>query len=249
MWNKRGDTSQMAQTMSDFVFNRLVHPDTAGATTTDGPFNSANSAYGLYVSESLDPTDFETLDITVRRQDGTSNLGSRFTSAADVRYGRMRFDSGSGQVQTNISAPLQVEFWDGGEFIVNAADSRANFDGADYCKLTMQPAGGGNSGSLLSGADTVSIGESGVLSANADPDDANLREQVRLWLRLSASPQSTESGVTCFGTVPTGTNIQHQPWLQFNWRNVGDEDPSGIFSFGVYRGNDRVIYRGEPNIR
>lgn len=249
MWNSRGNTSQMAQTMSDFVFNRLVDPTNGNATLADGPFDDASSAYGLYVSHSADPIDFDNLNITVRRQDTTSNLGSRFTEAADIRYGRMRFDSGSGQVKTNISAPLQVEFWDGGEFTVNGADSRANFDGADYCKLTMQPAGGVNSGSLLAGSATVAGGESGRLSANADPDEDNLREQVRLWLRLSASPQGTEAGVTCFGAVPTGTDIQNQPWLQFNWRNVGDEDPSGIFSFGVYRGNDRVIYRGEPNIR
>ncbi|WP_411354027.1 DUF6701 domain-containing protein, partial [Vibrio parahaemolyticus] len=30
--------------------------------------------------------------------------------------------------------------------------------------------------------------------------------------------------------------------------NAGEENPSSVVTFGIHRGNDRVIYRGEPGL-
>ena len=68
------------------------------------------------------------------------------------------------------------------------------------------------------------------------------REQVRLWLRMDDSEPSKKTGendISCSGSD------QDQPWLRYNWRQLGDEDPSTVVTFGIYRGNDRVIYRGD----
>ncbi|WP_420899157.1 DUF6701 domain-containing protein, partial [Photobacterium kishitanii] len=43
-------------------------------------------------------------------------------------------------------------------------------------------------------------------------------------------------------------SYSNQPWFQFNWRGLGDESPSAVVTFGVYRGNDRIIYRGEKGM-
>ena len=74
-------------------------------------------------------------------------------------------------------------------------------------------------------------------------DASSLREQIRFWLRMSdTSPQLSEMNVSC------GTSYTNQPWLQYNWRDRGDEDPSAVVTFGVYRGNDRIIFRGESGL-
>jgi MSHA biogenesis protein MshQ len=36
--------------------------------------------------------------------------------------------------------------------------------------------------------------------------------------------------------------------LQYNWRDKGDEDPSAVVTFGIHRGNDKVIFRGETRL-
>lgn len=73
----------------------------------------------------------------------------------------------------------------------------------------------------------------------------NERAQVRLWLRQgSNSVQLTDSGVDC----SNGADFTNQPWLQYNWRNLGDEDPSTVVTFGTFRGNDRIIFSGEKGM-
>ena len=56
------------------------------------------------------------------------------------------------------------------------------------------------------------------------------------------SKKTGENDVSC------STDYEDQPWLQYNWRQLGDEDPSTVVTFGIYRGNDRVIYRGESGL-
>ena len=55
------------------------------------------------------------------------------------------------------------------------------------------------------------------------------RQQTRVWLDLEAN------GL---------------PWLKYNWDKdlAGEENPSSVVTFGIHRGNDRVIYRGEPGL-
>ncbi|UTV28031.1 hypothetical protein NNL38_01530 [Photobacterium atrarenae] len=53
--------------------------------------------------------------------------------------------------------------------------------------------------------------------------------------------------VTVWREMPPGT-VESQPWLLYNWRDKGGENPSALVTFGAYRGNDRVIYRGEKGI-
>lgn len=35
------------------------------------------------------------------------------------------------------------------------------------------------------------------------------------------------------------------PWLEFDWQGSGDIDPVGLATFGIYRGDPRVIYMRE----
>ncbi|MGF1899673.1 DUF6701 domain-containing protein [Aliivibrio sifiae] len=209
-------------------------------TTVDGPFNeggnSITTALSLAIS-GVDPVSFDKNKEAVLEQE--------LLSQPSTRYGRMVLNSVGTTINQDVNIPLRVEYWNRSRFVVSDTDNKANFDGDKYCKQIIWPNPTDLSPSKLVGSGGV---DKGINQAdlNADPDGHALREQVRFWLRLAAeSPQKGESNVNCQGLL--GSNDE-QPWLQYNWRGQGDEDPSTVVTFGIYRGNDRIIFRGESNI-
>ncbi|OEF22906.1 DUF6701 domain-containing protein [Aliivibrio logei] len=210
-------------------------------TTADGPFNegvnSITTALSLAIS-GTDPVFFDKNQTVVDQ---------KLLSQPDVRYGRMVLDSVGAAVGQSVMIPLRVEYWNGTGFVISDSDNATTFNGANYCKQTIWPEPSSSSNSALSGSNLSGI-DSGIdrrnLKAIADTNNATLREQVRFWLRLaSISPQVGKANVDC-SEEPSSS----QPWLQYNWRGKGDEDPSTVVTFGIYRGNDRIIFRGESNI-
>lgn len=210
-------------------------------TKEDGPFNmsgnsnSVTTALGLKIS-GVDPVSFDatSFDPTETEQE--------LLSQPDVRYGRMALDSVGAASGESISVPLSVEYWNGLRFTLSDNDNAATFNGDYYCKQTIWPDGSVSSGSILSsGESTVKSGfERELLKAEPDGTNSELREQVRFWLQLTSDKASSNCSL--------GSPANEQPWLQYNWRGQGDEDPSTVVTFGIYRGNDRVIFRGESNI-
>lgn len=227
--------------LGDVIWSRKGVSALAGNTTTqaDGPFNmsgnpnSVTTALGLKIS-GVDPVSFD-LNQTVLEQE--------LLDQPDVRYGRMVLDSVGTAVGQSVTIPLRVEYWNGNSFVISDSDNATTFNGANYCKQTIWPDPSSQSNSVLSGANSDGI-DSGVdrhnLEAIADTNNTTLREQVRFWLNLTEDKASSN----CSSGSPTND----QPWLQYNWRGQGDEDPSTLVTFGIYRGNDRIIFRGESNI-
>ncbi|MGR6833085.1 DUF6701 domain-containing protein [Aliivibrio wodanis] len=210
-------------------------------TQADGPFNMSNNSHsittnlGLEIS-GVDPVSFDasSFEPEVTEQE--------LLSQPDVRYGRMVLDSVGASVGQSATVPLRVEYWDGNAFVLSNTDRASQFDGEQHCKQTVWPDPTQSSGAILKGSNTVIQG-SDVTNLVADANNSTLREQVRFWLRLaSTSPQTSETNVDC------ESGFVNQPWLQYNWRGQGDEDPSTVVTFGIYRGNDRIIFRGESNI-
>ena len=231
------------------------HLSMLGSTITskeNGPFNievsidplASATDFGLTIS-GHDPVSFDQ-DDTVQTQ--------AFQHQPKLRYGRMVMGSSGGQSGSALTVPLRVEYWNGSRFVVNVDDDRSilNSSNSHVCKQILWSEGAA-SDSQLSGAASstrVTDGEYASLEAQADSGDKTVREQVRFWLRLDdttiagghRSPQTALSDVNC------GGNGVVQPWLQYNWRDKGDEDPSTVATFGIFRGNDKIIFRGEPGL-
>ena len=210
------------------------------ATEADGPFNvkdnpnSITTELGLEIGGE-DPVTFSKDNVIT---------DAELLTQPDVRYGRMVLDSVGTSVGRDVSVPLRVEYWNGNTFVLSSTDGASKFDGEQYCKQTVWPDPIESSSTILKGSNTVIQG-SDATNLVADANNSSLREQVRFWLRLaSTSPQTSETNVDC----SSGSPANEQPWLQYNWRGQGDEDPSTVVTFGIYRGNDRVIFRGESNI-
>ncbi|MEZ9353657.1 DUF6701 domain-containing protein [Vibrio splendidus] len=215
-------------------------------TTIDGPFNSTgdnsiDTQLSLTITESVDPTRFKMTGSDV------GALDQLLLAQPDVRYGRMALDDIGGNSGSTLTIPLRVEFWDGSEFVVNEDDDRSTFNGSNICKQVIWTSNAVKTTlASLNGSGSVDDGEEDVTANQNTPSGTDApREQVRLWLRMDDSEPNTRTGetpITCSGSD------QEQPWLRYNWRQLGDEDPSTVVTFGIYRGNDRVIYRGESGL-
>lgn len=234
------------------LFTKRQTQATPYTTRADGPYQSG---FGLRVTDHVDGVDFRSPALTLMREGAEAGRGEAFPSQPDIRYGRMVLDDVGGTAVSSINVPLRVEYWQGSRFITNSDDNGSSFLSSSNarCKQTVWSSGGNSNsklGLLTAAGQTpmVSGGESGELMAepHSQQEQNSVREQVRFWLRLddssTLSPQVSQPGVDC------GPQSEREPWLQYNWRGVGDEDPSAVVTFGVHRGNDRVIFRGEARL-
>ncbi|ELB2848051.1 hypothetical protein QNE24_001920 [Vibrio alginolyticus] len=153
----------------------------------------------------------------------------------DIRFGRVDLDDIGGNQGTTLYIPLRVEYWDNNRkrFVQNIDDDgTVIYSVLDGNPETIWPDDKSDCSILLEGNDTVTDGATRELSARQDPNTCNPvgRQQSRLWLQLEG-----------------GSN--NLPWLKYDWDNDGsEENPSSVVTFGIHRGNDRVIYRGEPGL-
>ncbi len=196
----------------------------------DGPFNSAESIEDSLISVSadspVDPVNY------------TSD-GEKLTEQPDIRFGRIALqDVGSIEGNT-FGVPLAVEYWNGSRFLSNTDDSSTDYDGSHYCYKVIRSDLTNNA--ALSGSGTVSLGESNELKAS-QTDAA--REQIRFWLTLDSTAGENGESDSC----AAGDN--ELPWLRYNWdgSDSDEEDPSAVVTFGIHRGNDKVIFRGESGL-
>ncbi|WP_039983838.1 DUF6701 domain-containing protein, partial [Vibrio sagamiensis] len=150
-----------------------------------------------------------------------------FASQPDIRFGRLNFADVSGHQGSQIRVPLLVETWKQKQFIPNTDDNTTMFNGKKHT-VTALWSSSPEGNAFLSGEGIMLNGKSLQLSANQIKP---IREQVMFHLNLD----------------PNGNDL---PWLKYDWDKLTleEENPSSVVTFGVHRGNDRIIYRGEPGM-
>ncbi|WP_375792881.1 DUF6701 domain-containing protein, partial [Vibrio alginolyticus] len=147
----------------------------------------------------------------------------------DIRFGRVDLDDVGGNQGKELRVPFRVEYWNGSRFIANPDDNQTDVKGVTAAETHIWPTGtdADPKAVTLGAGGTVSSGSSRSITATqAEP----YRQQTRVWLDLDDS----KNGL---------------PWLKYDWDKDGsEENPSTVVTFGIHRGNDRVIYRGEPGL-
>lgn len=253
-------TGQLAIDFTSYQFEREAIGSNSGAELTtrpDGPYDRSNSSIGLRVSAVVDDLNW---------QDATeANELKLFSDDYDFRYGRMVLSDVAGNSNSEIIVPLKVEYWDSSRFVRNGDDGTdsgngilgSRYDGQYFCAQHVWQDSTGTSEAQLAGYGGVIEGEpmqgtaasgetSTPLVANQGSNSGDRREQVRLWLHIGDSSPLKHN--TADANIDCTANNSDRPWLRYNWRDLGDEDPSAQITFGTYRGNDRVIYRGETGL-
>jgi uncharacterized repeat protein (TIGR01451 family) len=148
--------------------------------------------------------------------------GIGFTGGKDIRWGRLAAWNAHGSELLPLSLPLRAESYSAGGFIGNADDSCSGYDAAT---ATL-----GNYQGNLQAGETLLSGTATLLGGSEDPGTP---------LLLSAPGAGNDGSVDV--TVSTDA------WLRFDWDGdtVHDNHPSARASFGIYKGNPRLIYLQE----
>ncbi|EPM4322411.1 DUF6701 domain-containing protein [Vibrio vulnificus] len=192
--------------------------DDIGQNYPDGPFNT----YSDSAVSKIGLVYLENAD-PVAFYDDTHILPVQ----PDVRFGRLNFEDVGGYQGQTIVVPLDVEYWRSGEFVNNKHD---HFTLADGAKHYQQPIWSHSleNNAYLAGIGKMQYGQTRAMKAK---QKVPAREQVRFWLDLTSAQNNL-------------------PWLQYDWDKTsdGEEDPSTVVTFGIHRGHDKIIFRGEPNL-
>jgi MSHA biogenesis protein MshQ len=233
-----------------------VPPDTDDPVVVPLPFPSGagtatfSSGSGLLFTRAAAEAPFDAqiqLSIDVFDSDGVAPLGSPrvsfgaaggilFSSGNEARYGRVRFVNAYGSENVDLPVPLIVEYYAG-----SATGFVANGD--DTCTAGISVAFDVYTENLADGEtcarDSGAPGSSGIGCATAAP----LPEQFRqppvggdFNLTLAAPGADNTGSVSMIATAPD--------YLMFDWDAAapGDEQPSGLATFGLYGGESRQIY-------
>ncbi|WP_318471474.1 DUF6701 domain-containing protein [Photobacterium leiognathi] len=211
-------------------------------TVEDGPWNDSNSRWGGYISSHHDPI-FIRNTVTGVTDDVDSKQVAHFETTPNLHYGRMVLSDAISMFDKPVTIPLKIEHWNGTEFVTHDVDSGSKYNSNYFCKVALHPTSAENESILTANKiDNVTLGKSDKIEAHPNlskPDDYK-KQQTRFWLRI-ANDAPVDIGCS-------QDNKEYQPWLTYNWRELGDEDPSAVVTFGVYRGNDRIVYRGEKGL-
>ncbi|YCO03997.1 DUF6701 domain-containing protein [Vibrio sp. VNB-15] len=196
-----------------------------GGSYPDGPFNSVvgadTSEIGLMYTNNADPVEYII--------DDEKDTNSRLVEQPDIRFGRVDLDDVGGNQGSTLRVPLRVEYWNGRRFIANPDDSQTEVMGEteDNSQVHIWPTD--------NTAKVVSLGVGGLVDSGYSrsvtaTEAESYRQQTRVWLELDGT-------------------LNALPWLKYDWDNDdAEENPSSVVTFGIHRGNDRVIYRGEPGL-
>ncbi len=167
--------------------------------------------------------------------DGTCDGYTISVSDTNLYWGRLRLQNNFGPETEDLFLPLSVQYFDGTNFVTHIADS------CSQVTLSFD----GYSGNLTSGEtcvqDSGSPGDSGEGCAAAGLAAEQFLEPPLLGdfnLFLKA-PGTGNDGIVNV----TASEESDAAWLQYDWDNDGnhDNDSTATATFGIYRGNDRII--------
>jgi len=211
-----------------------------------GRSTSTNLTYTFSTKETVPDT------IEVRATDITdiSISSSGFAEGTtEIHSGRMRIENAFGSELVDMPITAQTEYFDltTNDYAINSSDTCTKID----IKLTDLDAtnqlilGDGNP----SGTGETCVVDDSNFSVNNPADDfsclagdathqfndAPTNGSYNLYLKAPGTTKTGDIGITLYST-PT--------WLQLDDDNDGnpDGDPTSTASFGLYRGDDRIIY-------
>lgn len=200
----------------------------------DGPYDTLQ--VGLQLADDFDSRSLKGLDMNADSTGvcaGTGCNAIKLGSALEMRFGRLRLDDAFGPESVNLPVNFATEYWTGGFFTKNTDDS---------CTQILRSAIGYPAGSILAPANLTVPLSGGSTQGNY----ANISSTLVMFNAGDAG-QYFSAPLSGTGSFDVGVDVTAYPWLRFDWNqndNYGDDTslPAAHYSFGQYRGNDRVIY-------
>lgn len=184
----------------------------------DGPF--ADLLVGMAPLDT-DDVAYRSADLDLDADLNASNERIRLATT-QLRFGRLVLQNAYGSELLALSLPLRAEYYDGSNFVANAADSCTTYDGTTMILANYR--------FNLQAGETSASGAGTLLTGVENPATP---------LQLSSPGAGNDGSVDI--TLPVNS------WLRYDWdgNGVHDNNPSARASFGIYKGNPRLIYRRE----
>ena len=209
------------------TINTAVHINRA--SSPDGPFTQLD--IGVLARDS-DGVTLLNSDLNLDVDNNSSN-DYFLIAQTEVRFGRLRLASAFGPETHNLPVNFLTEYWDGSVW-------RTNID--DSCTAIARSAISFPSGTIDNSANLVvplGTGNSTGSYAAATPSDIGFSAG-------DAGHFFTAPGSGNTGSFAVDIDLSAYPWLRFDWDDNGTFDdtslPRANFTFGRYRGHDRIIY-------
>ncbi|MCG7497190.1 hypothetical protein MHO82_09950 [Vibrio sp. Of7-15] len=247
---------------------RLVAFTKTDSATPDGPFLDSDGTQMMFAlrvigidGEKLQDTSGASPQACVANTHPATDMCS-LGSMKDLLYGRLEAGSEFGSESTSVNVALDVQYYDGSQFVTNERDNctSLNYDVSESNPVkqhsflhgdpmavtpeqnTPIPVGSKTSELTMSSAQAVKGRMQLNYSAPEDRGqfhyfiDLNDSSSSLCWLRSDRNGDGGITNVCGQGVTSYCANDSSRP----------DDCVQGTVTFGGYRGNDRVVYRGEP---
>ena len=187
-----------------------------------------NAKFGVFVRDS-DGVGLANLDLDV--DSDTAFDYKQAVSATTLGYGRISLTNAHGSELLDLPMEMQAQYWNGTSFVVNPFDSCTSLGEASLI--------------LASSVETAVTGTSpirvkGVVTTTASINNQPLASGIG-GLEFSAPGVGGDGWVDVELTVPD--------YLKFDWLGSGRIDPRARATFGIYKGNEHIIYLRETTWR
>lgn len=226
------------------TWNAGINNLTANFKLSKPTSTTPDSTWGAYENVKLGvaPQDADGVSASVFTLDADNNGSNErvVVGNSKFRYGRVALQNAYGSELLALGMPLTAQYWNGNSWITNTSDSCTDTTlsftavGADITNKTcvIESSAANNSGKGCVGTPTnYQFLEAGLTGTDSN-GTAGFAGNFNLWLKATGAGNTGSLDVTA-----TVSN-----YLKFNWRGAGDTNPIARATFGIYKGNDKVIY-------
>ena len=175
-------------------------------------------------------------------KDSTSSNG--FTEGTtEVRSGRTRVENSYGSELVDMAITANVEYYNTNGFEINTSDTCSALT-ATLTDIGTDPI---TIGTGSGATQTCIIDDDGESGTDNCSDASVLPGPIASQFESPAIAGNFNLFLKAPGANNTGDisiTLNSPAWLKFDWDGDGvhDNEPTGIASFGLYRGDDRIIY-------
>ncbi|KJY82052.1 hypothetical protein TW81_15305 [Vibrio galatheae] len=199
------------------------------------PIEPFDASFDLTVSKAdltdLDNVCFKTADSN-SANDCLSHTFSDVDGNMQLRWGQMLIHNTYGAEVSPVRQRVEVQHFANNRFQTNTADSCTDFVAVGRFSFTSS-----DYNVVINGSPTQPEVNASLMNSTIDKGEG--------WIEFSAP------GANATGEISTSFNLETHgiPWLKrdISGNSAFDEQESGVVQFGIYRGNDRVIWWSEKN--